>query len=307
MSDVLIDQDTMEDIGDAIREKLGVSDTYLPASMPAAIRSISGGGGNEMELTKAEYDALSETEKTNGTTYYITDAQSWTSKEVQPVIYSTDEREIGVWTDGKPLYQKSYLNISISKNSWGNSIVVPTDIQIVEIFGYYDTFNSGNYVASFDANSCWDGSTAHFLSYFDNNGHNISFHWNYGGATTANATITIRYTKTTDQVGSGIYTPQGQLAVHYSTDEHVIGTWIDGKTIYEKTLTGLNISATTAWGTQITLISNIDTIIDIKTRDQYGPRAASCQRLDANTFNFKLEAGTATIIILTLRYTKTTD
>lgn len=30
----------------------------------------------EMELTQAEYDALSEEEKTNGTTYYITDADS---------------------------------------------------------------------------------------------------------------------------------------------------------------------------------------------------------------------------------------
>lgn len=42
MADVLINGNSMQDIGDAIREKLRVSDTYTPAEMPAAIRAISG-------------------------------------------------------------------------------------------------------------------------------------------------------------------------------------------------------------------------------------------------------------------------
>ena len=302
MSDVLIEQDTMEDIGDSIRSKLGVQTTYLPSEMPNAIMSISG-GGNEMELTKAEYDALSEAEKTNGTTYYITDAQSWTSKEVQPVIYSTDEREIGVWTDGKPLYQKTFIFDNVTTlNSWMSTNHNISNIDKIIDYNAIFTRTSDNWTAIADH---FEGSSTAYIS---SNADKTQIHFKIAiSIGTYNVSYTIRYTKTTDQAGSGIYTPQGQLAVHYSTEEHVIGTWIDGKTIYEKTLTGLNISATTAWGTQITLISNIDTIIDIKTRDQYGPRAASCQRLDANTFNFKLESGTATIIILTLRYTKTTD
>lgn len=44
MANVLINENTMTDIADAIREKLGVSDTYKPAEMPDAIASISGGG-----------------------------------------------------------------------------------------------------------------------------------------------------------------------------------------------------------------------------------------------------------------------
>ena len=52
----------------------------------------------------------------------------------------------------------------------------------------------------------------------------------------SSATVTIRYTKTTDQAGSGQWTPQGVPAVHYSEDEHIIGTWIDGSTLYEKTV-----------------------------------------------------------------------
>ena len=48
--------------------------------------------------------------------------------------------------------------------------------------------------------------------------------------------LTMQYTKTTDTAGSGKWTPQGVPAIHYSTDEQVIGTWIDGSTLYEKTI-----------------------------------------------------------------------
>ena len=44
MANVLINEDTMTDIADAIRSKKGVSTTYKPADMPSAIESISGGG-----------------------------------------------------------------------------------------------------------------------------------------------------------------------------------------------------------------------------------------------------------------------
>lgn len=44
MANVLINEDTMTDIADAIRSKKGVSTTYKPNEMPSAIQSISGGG-----------------------------------------------------------------------------------------------------------------------------------------------------------------------------------------------------------------------------------------------------------------------
>jgi hypothetical protein len=54
--------------------------------------------------------------------------------------------------------------------------------------------------------------------------------------------VTVQYTKTTDTAGSGQWTPQGVPAHHYSTDEQVVGTWIDGSTIYEKTLVLNNVA-----------------------------------------------------------------
>ena len=45
MAKVIITQDYLEDIADAIREKTGLSDTYKPSEMAPAIMTISGGGG----------------------------------------------------------------------------------------------------------------------------------------------------------------------------------------------------------------------------------------------------------------------
>lgn len=56
----------------------------------------------ERSLTQAEYDALSEEEKMNGTTYYITDASNR-----QNDVYSTSEQPIGTWVDGKTIYRKT--------------------------------------------------------------------------------------------------------------------------------------------------------------------------------------------------------
>ena len=44
MANVLIDENTMSDIADAIRAKLNAEDTYLPSEMADAIGDISGGG-----------------------------------------------------------------------------------------------------------------------------------------------------------------------------------------------------------------------------------------------------------------------
>lgn len=51
MAKVLVTDTYLTDIADAIREKLGVSDTYTPAEMGPAIETITGGGGEGEEVT----------------------------------------------------------------------------------------------------------------------------------------------------------------------------------------------------------------------------------------------------------------
>lgn len=45
MANVFIEETSLQDIADAIREKTGTQDTYTPAEMAEAIEAISGGGG----------------------------------------------------------------------------------------------------------------------------------------------------------------------------------------------------------------------------------------------------------------------
>lgn len=88
MAQVLITEQYLTDIADAIRSKLGVSDTYLPSEMSDAIVSISGGSASEL-VDNPEYfysecvdtarkiDAL----RNNHTfvMYFITDSHVYTS------------------------------------------------------------------------------------------------------------------------------------------------------------------------------------------------------------------------------------
>jgi hypothetical protein len=47
----------------------------------------------------------------------------------------------------------------------------------------------------------------------------------------------------------------------YSTTEHVVGTWIDGKPIYEKSYPITNTNISTGWNILINNVSDIDTFV----------------------------------------------
>lgn len=201
-------------------------------------------------LTWAEYQALSDAEKNNGTIYNISDVNG-NGQDFQPVIYSEDEREIGVWTDGKPLYRKTITGV-MSSNLNVDRIFYFCEIDVSALSidtGFFDT--EGSYYTvngikiSFVKGSV-NGSTLEVWTHYQRD--NVPY------------VITLIYTKSTDTAGSGTWTPQGVPAVHYSTDEKVVGTWIDGKPLYEKT-----IPTNTAFGnnwTKLTEIDNIDCIVE---------------------------------------------
>ena len=196
-----------------------------------------------IELTQAQYNALSYAEKHNGCMYYITDAGGPSGK-FTPIglgeCYSTEERMIGCWTDGKPLYQKSFDNIDPTQHLGQNILLDASltldNVEIVKIDGSW-AIGGYHYLAS-------QQSSIFKTIYFNNqtvsppiifnNTNGLYFNTNqsnYGEV----AKITVQYTKVSDTAGSGSWTPSGVPAVHYSTTEQVIGTWIDGKTLYQKT------------------------------------------------------------------------
>ena len=102
--------------------------------------------------------------------------------------------------------------------------------------------------------------------------------------------------------------------VNYSTEEQVVGTWIDGKPIYQKVFNNLNLQGT--WESQYfacltidPLISNVKQFISIKLIGDYLATTTDAS-IRFNTTNDKwvikyLENNTYDSIIL--QYTKTTD
>lgn len=150
-----------------------------------------------------------------------------THSKFQPVIYSTEEREIGVWTDGKPLYQKTFLSnyTTVSGVGWQVTDINLSDYDIdLMVCGQALRVGGDSYVI-YDVIGEYGISSGGYLQFV-----NV-----VSSPNERIYCITLLYTKATDTAGSGSWTPQGVPAVHYSTEERVIGTWIDGSTLYEKT------------------------------------------------------------------------
>ena len=157
-----------------------------------------------------------------------------------PVIYSDTERKIGVWRDNKPLYQKTY---QITTPSTANVIEQIADVSALNIDAVVDV--RGQFK---DTNINWSlniyFSTSRSSNVFINGAKTyISMLVNDNVALNKTAYVTIQYTKTTDVAGSGDYNTYGVPTVHSSTSEQVVGTSLDNKPLYEKTLTfsGINV------------------------------------------------------------------
>ena len=151
-----------------------------------------------------------------------------------PDVYSTEEREVGVFTDGKPLYQKSYNIVPTAASDSVDISALSVD-KVIQIFGtatrngvQQKQISYRTEIAGYDnyGISCEVSTQHNQLSYY------IA---GYTYSEINEIRVTLQYTKTTDLPGSGNYTTQGTEAHHYSTTEQIVGTWIDGGTLYEKT------------------------------------------------------------------------
>lgn len=196
------------------------------------------------EMTKAEFDQLTEEEKTGFIN--ITDITGGNDDRFQPVIYSEDEREIGVWTDGKPLYEKT-----VHITAFPSTAYTRTD--------YAHNISDIDTICFWKGTARWQNGSTVNIEHIDISSGNISASpsmqaqvdktyitlWVGTDRSSLSGDFVLQYTKTTDTAGSGQWTPQGVPAVHYSEDEQVVGTWIDGSTLYEKTISTDFGSATT--------------------------------------------------------------
>lgn len=256
------------------------------------------------EVTQAQYEALPDTKLSDGILYAIKDGGQAVDG-FPPLIYSSEEREIGVWTDGKPLYEKTYLA--------SQSFAIP-DMEVKFIKG--SALNSSGIATTMPYN---DGNVVvlYYTDYVDGVPNIFFYNRNI---TMSSYIITIQYTKPTDTPGSGTWNQQGAISHHYSTTEKVIGTWTDGKPLYEKSFA--NIELTRGQWTQIAHgIQNIGTKISMEglvVRDSDG-WSVPLEHYEESTVYIASEFSNTNIEIkvnissgdykanVVIRYTKTTD
>lgn len=152
-------------------------------------------------------------------------------------IYSTTERMIGQWIDGKPLYQKTFTGLNLYAEWEGGTAFVQSNILTPSIFPgveFSEIKSVKNMVVSNDSSpssiynigigsgGVHHGSNDYYYLIFIAKEGNFSIH-----------EVTFQYTKTTDTASSY----HVATAYDYSTSETVIGTWIDGSPIYQRTFT----------------------------------------------------------------------
>lgn len=253
------------------------------------------------EVTQAQYEALPDTKLNDGILYAIKDGGE-AIEGFPPLIYSLQEREVGVWTDGKPLYQKSYefSGKSISANSQTSILSNLTGITVVSMHGYMHEGNNRFELGEAGLRLKLDTST------------NILLIESKSGSSWSNiyGIVTLWYTKNSESAGSGTWNQQGAIAHHYSTDEKVIGTWINGKPLYEKTIileTSVDL-IDNQW-TNVVQFSNIDTLVNGTGYRKYSGQSNVFQFLFGYN-NGYIRIWTPvyyTVDIFTLQYTKITD
>lgn len=159
--------------------------------------------------------------------------------KANPACYSEAEREVGTWTDGKPLYQRTFdlSNVTLNDNAWTNNVLGTSGINIKKFEGY---FGLVGYYSRFSLDY-YRNNAEYFTSVTNSDSSDLNFRPNMNaGVGVRGDIVTIWYTKNSDVAGSGMYTSMGTPTVHYSTVEHVVGTWINGKPIYERSYTNFS-------------------------------------------------------------------
>lgn len=126
--------------------------------------------------------------------------------------YSTDEKVVGVWADGKPLYQKTYSltsQVTLVQDTW---TTIVTDSNLSNIDTLTKSFGSRATEKRIDVSTSVRINGSKLEGYAPVPYVQIKY-------------FTIQYTKTTDTAGSATTTP-GAYDINFPN------TWLENKEIY---------------------------------------------------------------------------
>lgn len=195
------------------------------------------GGADVVHLTWAQYNALPDSKNSDGKIYCIDDVPSGMQTVANGVFVDTDNvivnENYSTATDTYTATEDCYVMADVIVT---NNTVGTVDIDGKKVCEYYYT-NSGISVVSYSG-------------YLKKGQTILVTH----GATSAHSFIVYGIQKGTDSA-------YPQVTHNYSTNEKVVGTWIDGSTLYEKTIELNNIIFDNQWHTVPHGVSNIDKVI----------------------------------------------
>ena len=295
------------------------------------VASVGGGNSDNETINFEDFESLSQEEKDNGTAYYIPDANILTSFSVvgnrfdKANIYTTTEKMVGSYM-GKPLYQKTISCGALPNNTVKNVDVGTSDIIIVSMKGI--AINPNNYdlplpYTGLDASASPTDTSVRereIAIHYSEPLHSIIIRTYTDRSNWTTTYITIQYTKNSDgtvRVGTGN---------DYSTDEQIIGSWIDGKPLYQKTVSGTMPNSTDTVAINHG-ISNFGVLVELSAvayNENTGAKSIlpivgdgynngytkqsiiSIENTALYLRNYGIDKSSMTAYI-TLRYTKTTD
>jgi hypothetical protein len=112
--------------------------------------------------------------------------------ETDTEIYSLNERKIGTWVDGKPLYRKTFYFKNFTLQS---DVITSTGISnIKRVLNIYGNTYNGTYSVPINFYNAPLGSMYNHYAFFRHSDNSIWFNFFWG----TEAYITLEYTKTTD-------------------------------------------------------------------------------------------------------------
>lgn len=145
-------------------------------------------------VTQAEFDALPE-ERRNSGLYVISDGGGGAGGESSGEIYSTEEIRIGTWIDGKPLYRKCFTGlVSPSTSTQLNTFLNVSGLNIDSL-----PFLGGT-IGRFPIPIA-NGTSSAYLWITTDKTH-MAIYVNGSSVFEKPVTLTLEYTKTTDEGGA---------------------------------------------------------------------------------------------------------
>lgn len=152
---------------------------------------------NRGVYTQAEFAALTAEQKASGT-YFVDDGQGgsfgWDT-------YSTEERRIGTWINGKPLYQKTITKTFTSGTGYQKLIIADgwLNCRMTNSFGSAIRTNNPSVILQLTLPGVWgNGSSDQRLWYINIDKDELSLIYTWPYTETFNVVVTVQYTKTTD-------------------------------------------------------------------------------------------------------------